>query len=169
MGSVSIGTDTGYNFGGGFGTTVSFLPESWTLGAQVLYTSSGISTVGAAAVTGGSLDNSTLSVMGVVNYHFDTGSDLGLYVGGGLGILQKDLSATLAGTTITLSDRQFGWQGQVGMDYPIAENTKLFAEYRYQGSLDWDINFPAGLGLPVVAISINQNTHNITMGIRFAM
>jgi opacity protein-like surface antigen len=159
-GSAHLGLSNGYNVGGGFGTSLAFFPEI-TLGAQAFYTSQD-----AKNTTG--LNNSTLSLMGVANYHLPIGP-LDLYAGGGLGVLEKELSVSASGTTATLANRQFGYQLQAGAQFPVSDSVSLFGEYRYQGSTSWKINYPSGAGLPAGNLSFNEQSHNLTFGVRLGL
>lgn len=159
LGSTHLSLDSGYNVGAGFGTSLGFLPI--TVGAQAFYTTQNIkNTTGAS--------NATLSLMGVVNYHLPIGP-LDIYGGGGLGVLEKDLSVSASGTSATLTNRQFGYQLQAGLQFPISHSVDVFGEYRYQASAHWRMNYPSGAGLTAGNVSFNEQSHNLTFGIRFDM
>jgi opacity protein-like surface antigen len=104
----------------------------------------------------------------VANYHLPIGP-LDIYGGGGLGMIEKGLSISNSGTTINFSSRQFGYQLQAGLQLPISDNVNLFGEYRWQGSGHWRINYPTGAGLPSGNVSFNEQSHNLTFGVRIGL
>ncbi|UFN49167.1 OmpA family protein [Roseomonas sp. OT10] len=107
------------------------------------------------------------------------------YIGAGLGYLWHDYddvtarfgSGTAGASRLKIDDRegQFGYQGIVGLAFPIqgVPGLALTAEYRYQGSLSSDLdanvtNVASGDVVSRSKVSVDNNNHSAFIGLRYA-
>lgn len=150
VGGLTQGMDTGYNVGG----RVEYNLDDWlgtrgfSLAGDLFYDNSHFETAP------GHL--SSLSFMGDLVYHVDTGLPVGLYGGAGVGAVRTGLSTPAADGSSTV----FGWQVLGGLDYPVADNAAMFAEYRYQNAHDVNIGAVHGIG---------NTSNNFSVGVKFAL
>ena len=149
---LSIGANShanvndGYNVGARIGTWLSAVPN---VTADIDYFYNRGDYVG----TGAHL-NST-SVMGDILFHVPTASPFSFYGGGGLGMVNDDLSGSLHGSSIVM-----GWQALGGAEYSLSPQTSLFAEYRYQNAHDANIGTVRHVG---------NTSNNVSVGVKFNM
>src|SRR4051812_31634909 len=122
LGAAHGAVDGGYNAGARIGTRLDAIPNV-TADLDLFYNR------GDYAGTGAHLTSP--SVMVDVLYHVPTASPLSFYGGGGLGIVNANLSGTLHGGSMVM-----GWQALGGVDYALGPRTSLLAEYRYQNAHD---------------------------------
>jgi len=146
FGGGSASVNDGYNVGARVGTWLGMLPN-FTLDADYFYNRADIS--GAAAHLNSS------SVMGDLLYHIPTASPFSIYGGGGLGVVNDNLSGGLHGGSMVM-----GWQALGGAEYALNPATSLFAEYRYQNAHDADIGAIRGVG---------NTSNNLSVGVKFNM
>ncbi len=99
----------------------------------------------------------SLSYMGDLVYHLDTGTPFGVYGGGGIGAIRTLVNNVPgSGSSTTL-----GWQALGGVDYQIMPEAKLFAEYRYQQAHDAHIGFDSA--------EVGNTSNNVSVGLKFAL
>jgi opacity protein-like surface antigen len=133
----------GYNLGARAGAWLGLLPNV-TADVDYFYNR------GDYASTGAHLNSS--SVMGDLLYHIPTASPFSFYGGGGLGMVNDDLSGSLHGSSIVT-----GWQALGGAEYALSPKTSLFGEYRYQNAHDADIGALRNVG---------NTSSNVSVGVK---
>jgi opacity protein-like surface antigen len=134
----------GYNVGARVGTWLAAVPNV-TADVDYFYNR------GDYAGTGAHLNSA--SVMGDLMYHLPLGAPFSLYGGGGLGMVNDDLSGSLHGSSIVM-----GWQAIGGAEYALSPETSLFAEYRYQNAHDANITAVRNVG---------NTSNNVSLGVKF--
>jgi opacity protein-like surface antigen len=141
--------DTGFNAGARAGISLdNVLPWSgFSTEADFFYNRSPYS------LTTGHINSA--SYMGNLIYHFDAGMPVKLYGGAGLGAVNTGLGGSLHGSSTV-----FGWQAIGGVEYPLAQNTSLFTEYRYQNAHDANIGAVKGVG---------NTSNSLSVGVKFNM
>ena len=139
--------DDGFNAGARLGYDLN----SWTgisgltLAADGLYTQSHYSGTQARL--------STVSFMGDLIYRVDLGLPVGVYGGAGAGGVHDMISSGNhdSGSTV------FAWQALGGVDYQVAPEAKLFAEYRYQNAHNANVGAFTGVG---------YTSNNVSAGVK---
>ena len=127
---VSNGMDTGYNVGGVLGWN---LAPGISIGVDLMYTSSDYTCCTATL--------EAFSVMATGIYSFDVGSKVRPFVGIGVGGVQVSYHAPAGILTVNSgSDFRFGYEGIVGLAFPLTAKTDITLAYKYQGSSDGTIN-----------------------------
>ncbi len=149
LGNSLNGMDTGYNLGArlGFGLDNLLPMTGWSAEADLFYNNSGYRQA---------LETSHLastSMMGNLVYHLRTDGPVSLYGGAGLGAVNDRL-----GGPVHDSSTVFGWQALGGLEYPVSQDTSLFAEYRYQNAHDANIGGLHGIG---------NTSNNLSVGLKF--
>lgn len=108
------------------------------------------------------------STMGNLVFDIDTGSDLTVSIGAGIGLAWTGWDTVSTATTPVFdgSESGFAYQGILGASYPITEQLDFTLDYRYLNStgLDYD-SVPAG----TTAMDHDNRSHNIIVGLRFAL
>lgn len=155
IGTGMVGTAAvGYGFGNG-------LRGELELGHRVGKVS-GIDN--ATGVSSGRIDVSSL--MTNVLYDFANESSFVPYVGAGIGgarVRSKDVGPDQGNATVSGSANVFAYQGILGLDYRIGDNTALGASYRYFATQSASIGSSAG-----DSASIPYRDHSIMIGMRYA-
>jgi len=134
----------GYNVGVRVGTWLAAVPNV-TFDVDYFYNRGDYAGIGAH------LNSSSL--MGDLLYHVHTDSPLGFYGGGGLGMVNDDLSGNLHGSSIVM-----GWQALGGAEFALSPQTSLFAEYRYQNAHDANI---------AAIKNVGNTSNNVSLGVKF--
>lgn len=136
--------DDGYNVGARAGTWISAVPNL-TFDVDYFYNRSNYS--------GSATHLNSSSLMGDLMYHIPTSTAFSFYGGGGLGMVNDDLSGGLHGSSIVM-----GWQALGGAEFAISPQTSLFAEYRYQNAHDANIGLIRNVG---------NTSNNVSVGVKF--
>ncbi|MEJ1969521.1 MAG: outer membrane beta-barrel protein [Rhizomicrobium sp.] len=146
---------TGFNAGGRIGYDLdSWVPwQGFSLEGDVFYTQAHLDASDTA-------QTSSLSGMGNLIYHVNTGWPVGIYGGAGAGAVSTRLRSGDTEDSSTV----FGWQGIGGVDYAFAPDTKLFAEYRYLNARDANLVLPGG-GFG----RVGNTSNNVSVGLKFEM
>ena len=129
------------------------------------YRDSNASTI-AAADAAGSQD--VFSTMGNILFDIDTGGDLAVHVGAGIGIAWTGWNSVSTAATPVFDGTEsgFAYQGILGASYPISEGLDLTLDYRYQNQTGLDYtSVPAG----GTAMDHDNRNHNVIVGLRFAL
>jgi opacity protein-like surface antigen len=155
QGASGGGFDTpGFNAGGRLGYSLdNLVPLSgFALETDIFYNQSHFG--------GTTSRESSLSYMGNLVYHVDTGWPIGIYGGAGAGAVRTgvDTPAFDADSTV------FGWQAIGGIDYAFSPDQSLFAEYRYQNAHDANLPLPAG-GFG----RVGNTSNNLSVGLKFSL
>jgi opacity protein-like surface antigen len=143
-GNSHASVNDGYNVGARVGTWIAAGPNV-TFDVDYFYNR------GDYAGSAAHLNSS--SVMGDLLYHIPTSMPLSFYGGGGLGMVNTDLSGTLHGSSIVL-----GWQALGGAEWALSPQTSLFAEYRYQNAHDANI---------AAIKNVGNTSNNVSVGVKF--
>jgi opacity protein-like surface antigen len=116
-------------------------------------------------VADGRGDISSFGVMANAYYDFIVpDSALSLYVGGGLGFANVDVTYRPSDVGIVSdSDTVFAWQLMGGGAYRISENVEWFAGYRYRATEDVSVN----VDLVPARLDIENRSHIVETGLRF--
>jgi len=146
FGAGHTALDDGYNAGARVGTWLDALP-GFTLDADYFFNRSDY--------PGHAAHLNSSSVMGDLIYHLPTAMPLSFYGGGGLGIVNDNLSGSLHGGSAVM-----GWQALGGAEFPLSPSTALFAEYRYQNAHDANVGTLARVG---------NTSNNVSLGVKFNM
>ncbi len=93
--------------------------------------------------------------MGDLIYHLPTDLPLNFYGGGGVGIVNDNLSGSLHGGSAVM-----GWQAIGGAEFPLNPSTSLFAEYRYQNAHDANIGAVRNVG---------NTSNNVSVGVKYRL
>jgi len=135
-GSTELQQDSGYAIYGQYGYR---FPNQLRLEAEIGYGNNDndrLRNGSSSSSVGGDVDR--YSATGAAYYDFDTGTPMGIYVGGGAGVMHQrfDRPATTAGGT-TLggndgSDTDFTAFGEAGLAYRISNSMEIVPSYRYQ-------------------------------------
>jgi len=140
----------GYAYGDGFRTEL-----------ELGYRTSDNDTVGLSNASG---DTTSWSALANVLYDFDVfESGFVPYVGVGAGFahVSYDVSPTF-GSTIDDSDVTPAFQAIIGGSYPINDNWKIFADYRYLTGFTPEFKTATN-----VEVDSAYDTHNVMLGIRY--
>jgi OOP family OmpA-OmpF porin len=122
---------TGYNVGGTLGWNFT---HDISGGIDVMYTDSKYDCCSPNGLQ-------SLSVMATGYWNFDIGSKVHPFIGAGLGLVQVTYHTPAPG--FSGSDTVFGYQGTVGVTYPLDTNLNLLLAYKYQGADTAKINAPS--------------------------
>jgi opacity protein-like surface antigen len=155
---VTLGNGVGYpnngfNAGGRIGYKLdTYVPWSgFAVEGDIFYNRSNFD--------GSRARESSLSGMGNLVYHIDTGFPVGAYVGAGVGAVSTQIRGNgLNGDESTT----LGWQGIGGVDYQFSPETAIFAEYRYLNAHDANLVLPDGSFGRVSNLS-----QNVSVGLKF--
>ena len=151
------GAALGYRFGGGFRLEgeVSYRYNDWN----------SASTPGTPATTPITGDVEMLGLMANGYFDFDVGSNMALYVGGGVGaaIGWVTLGAPTLGSVSSGGKTAFAYQGIAGGSVDVGGGTELFLEYRYFGTTDFSF-FGSG-----VSIEADYSSHAVAVGLRIPL
>ncbi len=104
------------------------------------------------------------SLMANIYYDLNPGGVFTPYIGIGLGgaRVSFDSIAPVGASSIDDSDTVFAYQGILGADYRIADQVKLFIDYRYFATQDPDFSNAAGSG-----VGAEYRTHALMVGVRW--
>lgn len=135
-GGSELQHDMGYGIYGQYGYR---FPSQWRLEAEIGYGTSDYDHFRADGVSNtarGDVDR--YSATGAAYYDFDTGTPMGIYVGGGAGVMHQryDRPAVTSGTT-TLGGNDgdstdFTAFGEAGLAYRVSSSMEIVPSYRYQ-------------------------------------
>ena len=129
------------------------------------YREADVDSIAAVAGTG---SQDILSTMGNLVYDFDTGTDLTLSIGAGIGIAWTGWDAVTTATSPVFdgTKSKFAYQGILGAAYPLSERLDLTLDYRYLSAngLDYQ-SVPVG----ATALDYDNRSHNFIIGLRFAL
>jgi opacity protein-like surface antigen len=160
-----IDTDTGYNFGIAFGVPFANAPNV-SIEGDVFFTDATLSDVSDEledsdlVITDASAQ--TLSLMANIIYRMGANLPFGLYVGAGAGGIQKSLA--LDGLDASISNWNFGGQLLAGIEFPLTNAVMLVAQYRWQFSQEWELDFgDIGTG------NIDLQSHNFSVGVKIPL
>jgi opacity protein-like surface antigen len=153
IGSGSALRNDGFNAGGRLGYSLDrTMPWSgFALEADIFYNQSHFDGTTDARL-------SSLSEMGNLIYHVNTGWPVGFYGGAGAGAVRTALEANGGDSSSTV----FGWQAIGGVDFAFAPGNKFFAEYRYQNAHNANL-FVQGVGIE----SVSNTSNNVSVGVKF--
>ena len=142
--------DRGFNAGGriGYGLDEWSPVSGFSVEADAFYDQSDLS-----GNTRARYDS--LSYMGNLIYHLDTGFPVGIYGGAGAGAVRTEVADPLSNRNSTV----FGWQALGGLEYPFSPEASLFVEYRYQNAHDANLRFIGG--------PVGNTTNNASVGVKF--
>jgi len=144
LGATQPSVGDGYNVGARVGTALNMLPD-FTVDADYFYNR--------GDYAGGGRLNSQ-SFMGDLIYHVPLDFPLHLYGGAGLGVVNDSLGGSLKGSSSVL-----GFQVIGGAEFPMNDNTALFAEYRYQNAHDANAGSFQGVGNTSNNLSVGVKLH----------
>ena len=99
----------------------------------------------------------SLSYMGNLVYHVDTGTPFGAYGGAGIGAIRTEIGDPLSDRNSTVP----GWQALGGLDYQFTPEANLFVEYRYQNAHDANLRFIGG--------PVGNTSNNASVGIKVGL
>lgn len=135
-GSSELQQDSGYAIYGQYGYR---FPNQLRLEAELGYGNNDYDRLragGTSSSVGGDVDR--YSATGAAYYDFDTGTPMGIYLGGGAGVMHQrfDRPTTTAGGT-TLggndgNDTDFTAFGEAGLAYRVSSSMEIVPSYRYQ-------------------------------------
>ena len=145
LGAAQPSVGSSYNVGARVGTALNMLPD-FTVDADYFYNRGNYA-------GGGQLNSQ--SFMGDLIYHVPLDFPLHLYGGGGLGVVNDSLGGPLKGSSTV-----FGFQVIGGAEFPMNDNTALFAEYRYQNAHDANAGSFQGVG---------NTSNNISVGVKLSL
>ncbi len=157
--TVKIGTGAagtaavGYGFGNG-------LRGELELGHRA----GSVRSIDSATGGGGRID--VTSLMGNVLYDFANETSFVPYIGAGVGgarLRAKDVGPDQGNAMVSGTANVFAYQGILGLDYRIGDNTALGASYRYFATQSASIGSTAG-----DSASIPYRDHSIMVGMRYA-
>lgn len=114
-------------------------------------------TIGATTYTVDASDTKVkaFTTMGNVYYDFTNSTNLTPYIGAGIGWAHEQEDGANA----------LGYQGMVGVNYKLSENSSVFTGYRYLGTTDFETNYNV-LGT-VVNEKVSVQAHSIDVGYRY--
>jgi opacity protein-like surface antigen len=128
-----------------------------------------------AAVGLGSLNGQTVPVGGdvdsiafMVNLYYDLPTDgpWAPYFGGGIGITNQSVKASLGGVELSDDDDSaFAYQVAAGVSYALSDTTALVAGYRYFAHDDVEFNSIGGGNID----GTDNANHNIELGLRWTL
>jgi opacity protein-like surface antigen len=150
LGGAHPGVNSGFNAGGriGYGLDDLIGMSGFAVEGDVFYNQQDFK--------GSQARLSSVSFMGDLIYHVDTGTPFGVYGGGGVGAVRTMVN----GGGFDGSGTVLGWQALGGVDYRITPDAKVFAEYRYQNAHDANI-------APLTPVGNTSN--NVSVGLKFEM
>lgn len=110
--------------------------ENWRRELELVYRNNTVDTAGG--------DSGNINVMSFGNLLIRDLNNVSLlgatpYVGGGIGGVYVDADYVLGGNPAAISDNAFAWQGLVGMQKQVNDRMFCFAEYRYLGTTDLEL------------------------------
>ncbi|MEQ9109885.1 MAG: OmpA family protein [Rhodospirillaceae bacterium] len=131
------------------------------------YRDANVDTVGPFDASG---SQDTITTMGNLLFDIDTGTDLTVSIGAGVGLAWTGWETVSTSATAPAffdgNERDFAYQGIVGASFPITERLDFTLDYRYLNSTGLDYSsVPAGL----TALDHDNRSHNIVVGLRFAL
>ncbi len=131
------------------------------------YRDAKVDTIGPLFGTG---SQDTLTTMGNLVFDIDTGTDLTVSIGAGVGVAwtgwNRVSTAAISPTFFDGNERDFAYQGIIGASFPVTERLDFTLDYRYLNSTGLDYgSVPAGL----TAMDHDNRSHNIIVGLRFAL
>lgn len=135
-GGSELQHDTGYAIYGQYGYR---FPNQLRLEAELGYGNSDYDSFranGSRAGVNGDVDR--YSATGAAYYDFDTGTPMGLYVGGGAGVMHQRYdrpAVTSNGSTLGGNDgnsTDFTAFGEAGLAYRVSSSMEIVPSYRYQ-------------------------------------
>ncbi len=124
-----------------------------------------LTTIGGTFDLDGRMNN--FSTMVNVIRDFRTDSRLQPYVGLGAGASRQDGDFTVAGLDLDLDDWAFAYQGFAGLRFVKSSRVSLFAEYRYFGNSETDLEASVGGGPRLDLSDFEYTAENILFGIQF--
>lgn len=146
LGGGKAGTDTAFNGG----IRAGYDLDGWNLSG---FSIDGDVFFNQSHYSGTFAKRRSISFMGDLMYHFNTGTAWSLYGGAGLGAVNTDYQSPTVGGDSTV----FGWQAIGGIEYKFSPDTSLFTEYRYQNAH----NANAGL------TGVGNTSNNLSFGVKF--
>jgi len=149
VGAGKQGLDNGFNFGARVGRDLDeYGLQNFSADVDLFYNQSHFSDLPGQHIR-------SLSSMADIVYHPQLGLPVDLYGGAGLGVINTEYgNGAMSGSGSVL-----GWQMLGGVEYPVSDDMKLFAEYRYQNAHDVNVG-----GLP-----IGNTSNSLSVGMKFHM
>jgi opacity protein-like surface antigen len=163
--SILLEENNGWTIGGGIGQRLTRRIRGeieWSYRNASLEQASG-------PIIANALDGQLNAYRSTSNLFFDFNPDgrFNLYCGGGVGVGFVDIDATDPAVPLStrLKSSSFVYQGVAGMSAKIRPQVELFADYRFTGTSQLEIDTITPLGTSDIDVDISSN--DIFFGLRF--
>ena len=161
-GSISVDAETDTGLAGLVGLGLELGETRWRTELEGGYRETEVENISGVSGTG---DVDILSFMGNLFYDIPVTQKLDIYLGGGLGLADVDISnaSSFGGATIDENDLGWAWQLGTGAAFALNERLKLTLDYRFLNIEDLDFPTSPSLG----ELDVEARDHAIFVGLRF--
>jgi outer membrane protein OmpA-like peptidoglycan-associated protein len=159
-GSATVKYNSGWNAGARFG----YQTGPWRFEGEYRHQENGIGSIAGHSVSGTTTAD---AVMANAIYDFSLNSQFSPHIGGGIGAVDLNTSASFGGTNVLSnnSDWEFGYQAIAGLRYSFNPNWALDVDYRYLGTAGANGKFAPALGGG--KFSYNYNSNNLVASLTY--